>query len=161
MKRVSIATGLVIFALSVYATVTNITQLLNVPLSEEVMSCLPSRNYDTPELAYLSFIKAYLTSNARDMLAGFKTNDIYRITGYTNPDLLSESQQHYMRELLGPVSVSNCVVLSYSITTNDSVKIEAEIQTKFNDSIETNSYPIGFRKVAGKWKIEEFLDDFE
>lgn len=161
MRNVVSVFILAVFATMGYASITNLNQVVNVPLNRTVLDEIQSRDFSSPERAYLSFVKACITSNAKDMVAGFKDSEILRMTGDSNPDLMSVEKQAMMSSVLGASSVSNSVVLSYVVTTNTCVKIEAEIQTKFGGVVETNSYPIGFVKIGNKWKIEKFLEDYD
>ena len=62
------------FVCAVYgvsASVTNMGQIINVPLSHEVVTNIEKTVYHTPHAAYLSFVRAIALADAKELISGF------------------------------------------------------------------------------------------
>jgi hypothetical protein len=141
--------------------ITNLAQIVGCTIDAMMVQELPRRDFTTPETAYLNFIRALVTTNEADWVAGFSSQKMIEYVGSDNPDSLSNRNDSPLVEILTEHMVSNMTVTSYimeHISTNR-VRINADIACSFGNALLTNSFPIVFSRTNDTWVIVDFLED--
>jgi hypothetical protein len=146
---------------SVSASVTNIEQIINVPLSYEVVTNIEKTVYRTPHTAYLSFVRAVSLADAKELVSGFLPSKIKQITGTYNANDLSNEQCAILNEIIGGNQITNMMLTSFSESNlKDWVKISGKIKTFEKGGREfVCTYPITFVNTNNAWLIEKFMDE--
>ncbi len=146
----------------VLGSVTNLDQIVNVPLTASVLSNVPQRLFVTPHTAYLNFVRSLALSDAKSMVAGFMPEKIMQITGTTNPDSLGDHQESQMRELVCGSGCTNFMLTAYCMSNSTGrVRVTATIRAGRDASATEDQYPITFLNTNGVWLIDGFLADEE
>ena len=144
----------------VSASVTNMGQIINVPLSHEVVTNIEKTVYHTPHAAYLSFVRAIALADAKELISGFLPSKIKQITGTYNANDLSNEQCAILNEIIGGNQITNMMLISFGESNfTDRVKISGKIKTLEKGRECVCVYPITFVNTNNAWLIEKFLED--
>lgn len=144
----------------VSASVTNMEQIINVPLSYAVVTNIEKTVYYTPHAAYLSFVRAIALADAKELISGFLPSKIKQITGTYNASDLSSEQCAILNEIIGGNQITNMVLISFSESNlTGRVKISGKIKTIEKGRECVCVYPITFVNTNNSWLIEKFLDE--
>ena len=144
----------------VSASVTNMEQIMNVPLSYEVVTNIEKTVYHTPHAAYLSFVRAIALADAKELISGFLPSKIKQITGTYNASDLSNEQCATLNEIIGGNQITNMMLISF-IESNftDRVKINGKIKSIEKGRENVCFYPITFVNTNNVWLIDKFLEE--
>ena len=148
-------------AMSSYSNqITNVDDIIGIPLSSNIWERIPIRDRTTPDNVFLGGIRSLLLGNAADVKFYF-TDDLWSAATGLDPDtIVSDAQAQNFRNAICDGCISNQVLISFSrTTTNDMYVINSTITDNIGNRVSTNGFKLVFVFTNSVWRISDlFLD---
>lgn len=140
--------------------ITNICDILDVPLTSNVFACITAQDRTTPDLAFLGSVRAFFLGNANNVKFYF-TDGLWRAATGLEPDVvITEALSSNFRNMMCDGGVSNQVFISFSRSeTNAAHIIDSTLTDRLGCRVTTNSFKFVFVQTNSTWRIDDlFLD---
>lgn len=140
--------------------ITNVDDIIGIPLSSNIWERIPIRDRTTPDNVFLGGIRSFLLGNAVDVKFYF-TDDLWSAATGLGPDtIVSDVQAQNFRNAICDGCISNQILVSFSrTTTNDMQVFNSTITDNIGNRVSTNNFKFVFVFTNSVWRISDlFLD---
>ena len=147
-------------ALTYANQITNINEIIGIPLASNVWNRIPERDRTTPDNVFLGGLRSFLLGNAADVKFYF-TDDLWSAaTGLGHDSNVSDVHAQNFREAICDGCISNQILVSFSrAATNDLQIIDATITDNVGTRVSTNDFRLVFVFTNSAWRISDLVLD--
>ena len=154
---------LLLMALQCHSSqITNINDILDVPLSANIFTHVTAQDGTTPDRAFLGCIRAFFLGNATDVKFHF-TDNLWEASTGLNPDaIIPEGLSSNFQTMMCDGGVSNQVFISFSRSgTNGTQIIDSTLTDRFGFRVTANSFKFVFVQTNSVWRVDDLILDGE
>ena len=142
--------------------ITNINDILDIPLSSNVFAHVAARDGTTPDRAFLGCMRAFFLGNATDVKFHF-TDNLWEVSTGLNPNaIIPEGLPSNFQNMMCDGGVSNQVFISFSrLGTNGTQIIDSTLTGRLGFRVTTNSFKFVFVQINSMWRVDDLILDGE
>ena len=160
IKTIVVMTGVLIggFAAGMY---TNLQQIVNVRITPEILSQMPTNDFSSPQMTVLCLQRAMRSADCTNLFRCFSSEYNLRHLGITN--IADVSAEKILEAQNFVVNLQNCVNVKFLDVEHS--PSNAEIKIKVHEA--RSGYMIesgdrfNLRRIDGQWKIDAWDDILE
>ena len=142
--------------------ITNIYNILDVPLTSDVFACITAQDRTTPDRAFLGSVRAFFLGNVNDVKFYF-TDGLWRAaTGLEPNAVITEAQSSNFQNMMCDGGVSNQVFISFSRSETNGVQIiDSKLIDRLGPRVTTNSFKFVIIQTNSTWRVDDLILDGE
>ncbi len=142
--------------------ITNIYDILDVPLTSNVFACITAQDGTTPDRAFLGSVRAFFLGNVNDVKFYF-TDGLWKAATGLEPNVaITEALSSNFRNMMCDGGASNQVFISFSRSeTNCAQIIDSTLTDRLGPRVATNSFKFIFVYTNSTWRVDDLVLDGE
>lgn len=153
-KRVMVVSICALLCQTLFATITNIAQCLNLELTAERLSQFPFRDNSTPQNSLLGFVRGSITGDYLSFLTPLSDSARVDEAGVSDLSQVTQYMTDRFYTFVVASGFSNHVVCAHSeVTSNDTIVLKTSIHSRRGLMNKTNEVQTIMRQIGGSWRI--------
>lgn len=136
---------------------TNIMQVLNTPLTTNVLIQINEADASTPDRLFLAFMKACAQGQLSSLLSLFTDAYIASEFGVADKNAFTNEDSLDFRQFFADNSVTGKVLSAYSCVVSGNVaNVSATIRMYTTTRVIEDDFEMGFTQTNGVWRISRW-----
>ena len=136
---------------------TNVFQVLNAPLTAEVLNLIDESDATSPDRLFLAFMKTCTQGRLNGFLSLFTDAYIASEFGVADKNAFTSADMLDFQQFFNDVSVTNKTLLSYSCTVSGNVaNVTATMVMHTRSRAINEDFEMIFMRTNGVWKIMQW-----
>ena len=134
--------------------ITNIYDILDVPLTSNVFARIAAQDRTTPDRAFLGSVRAFFLGHANDIKFYFTDSLWGNATGLEPIAAITDELSSNFQDMMCDGGVSNQVFISFSRSeTNAAHIIDSTLTDRLGSRVTTNSFKFVFVQTNSTWRV--------